>query len=153
MTTKGRATRVQYISHHLGGMLLTLVSAMVFEYAISAGTESDVVVLFAKLVFILSLVFIICDSVCITVKRFHDLDKPGTHYWLLLIPIYNIYLECQLLFKRGVAGPNKYDTIEQEFNMNENISEPQGEYFCSRCNLEVKWGDKICQHCGDVLEY
>ena len=25
------------------------------------------------------------------VKRLHDLGRPGTHYWLLLIPLYNIY--------------------------------------------------------------
>ncbi len=42
------------------------------------------------------------------VKRFHDLNRPGTHYWLLLIPIYNIYLALLLLFKRGTEGENLY---------------------------------------------
>ena len=42
------------------------------------------------------------------VKRFHDLDRPGTHFWLLLIPVYNIYLGLLLLFKKGTAGENTY---------------------------------------------
>ncbi|WP_282753517.1 DUF805 domain-containing protein [Desulfuromonas thiophila] len=42
------------------------------------------------------------------VKRLHDLDRPGTHYWLALIPIYNIYFGLLLLFKKGTEGENKY---------------------------------------------
>src|SRR5919202_2724167 len=42
------------------------------------------------------------------VKRLHDLERPGAHYWLLLIPFYNIYLALVLLFKRGTTGPNRY---------------------------------------------
>ena len=42
------------------------------------------------------------------VKRLHDLDRPGTHYWYLLIPFYNIYLGLLLLFKRGTSGCNQY---------------------------------------------
>jgi uncharacterized membrane protein YhaH (DUF805 family) len=43
-----------------------------------------------------------------TVKRLHDLDRPGSHYWLLLIPFYNIYLTLVLLFKKGTEGSNSY---------------------------------------------
>jgi len=43
------------------------------------------------------------------VKRLHDLNRPGWHYWLLLLPIYNIYLGLLLLFRKGTAGSNKYD--------------------------------------------
>ncbi|MFL6465885.1 MAG: DUF805 domain-containing protein [Bryobacteraceae bacterium] len=42
------------------------------------------------------------------VQRLHDLDKPGTHYWLLLVPFYNIYLSLCLLFSKGTEGPNHY---------------------------------------------
>ncbi len=37
-----------------------------------------------------------------TVKRLHDIGRPGSHYFLLLIPFYNLYLQCCLLFKKGV---------------------------------------------------
>jgi len=42
------------------------------------------------------------------VKRLHDLDRPGTHYWLLLVPIYGLYLGLLLLFKKGTDGSNRY---------------------------------------------
>lgn len=42
------------------------------------------------------------------VKRLHDLDRPGTHYWFLLIPLYDLYLVLVLLFTRGTSGPNRY---------------------------------------------
>src|ERR1039457_202175 len=42
------------------------------------------------------------------VKRLHDLDRPGSHYWLLLIPLYNLYIGLILLFQKGTTGPNKY---------------------------------------------
>lgn len=47
-------------------------------------------------------------STCILVQRLHDIDRPGTHYWLCLIPIYNIYMAFLLLFKKGTDGPNQY---------------------------------------------
>ncbi len=45
---------------------------------------------------------------CEFVRRLHDLDRPGSHYWYLLIPFYNLYLSLLLLFKRGTSGPNQY---------------------------------------------
>jgi len=42
------------------------------------------------------------------VKRLHDLDRPGYHYWLFLIPFYCIYLYFVLFFKKGTSGRNKY---------------------------------------------
>src|SRR5262245_21615614 len=42
------------------------------------------------------------------VKRLHDLDRPGTHFWVGLILIYNIYLGLLLLLKKGIPGPNQY---------------------------------------------
>lgn len=44
----------------------------------------------------------------ITILRLHDLERPGTHVLLLLIPLYNLYLLLVLLFDKGTDGPNKY---------------------------------------------
>jgi len=43
-----------------------------------------------------------------TIRRLHDLNRSGRQYWLLMIPIYNIYLGLILFFKRGTRGPNRY---------------------------------------------
>ncbi len=58
------------------------------------------------------------------VKRLHDLDRPGAHYWLLLIPVYNIYLALVLLLKRGTSGPNRYG--------DDPLAAPQGEMAVAR---------------------
>ncbi len=42
------------------------------------------------------------------VKRLHDLDRPGTHYGLLLAPIYDLYLVLVLFLRKGTSGPNRY---------------------------------------------
>ena len=47
-------------------------------------------------------------AIAVTVKRLHDLGRPGGHWWLLMIPVYNIYLGFVLLFGRGTQGPNRF---------------------------------------------
>ncbi len=42
------------------------------------------------------------------VKRLHDIGRPGSHYWLLLVPIYSLYLGVILLFQKGIEGENEY---------------------------------------------
>ena len=42
------------------------------------------------------------------VKRLHDLDRPGWHFLLLGIPIYNLYLWLLLLCRGGTIGRNAY---------------------------------------------
>jgi uncharacterized membrane protein YhaH (DUF805 family) len=46
----------------------------------------------------------------LAVRRFHDLGRSGWHFWLLLIPLYNLYLSIVLLFSPGFAGTNEYGT-------------------------------------------
>lgn len=43
-----------------------------------------------------------------TVKRLHDLNKPGVHYWLSLVPIYNLYFAMVLFTRKGTVGANIY---------------------------------------------
>ena len=42
------------------------------------------------------------------VKRLHDLDRPGIHYGLLLVPLYDLYLVLVLFLGKGSSGPNRY---------------------------------------------
>jgi len=52
-----------------------------------------------------------CAAVLIAfqaVKRLHDLGRPGTHYWLFFIPLYNVYIGLVLLFQKGIEGSNAY---------------------------------------------
>ncbi len=44
----------------------------------------------------------------LTVKRLHDLGKPGLYAWLMLIPIANALVIGALIFMKGEKGNNKY---------------------------------------------
>ena len=50
----------------------------------------------------------ILGGIVLMVKRLHDIDRPGWHWLLGLIPLYNIYFGLVLLFQRGTAGVNQY---------------------------------------------
>lgn len=47
-------------------------------------------------------------GIAVTVKRLHDLGRPGWHWFLLMVPIYNIYLGLVLLLKKGEETRNRY---------------------------------------------
>jgi uncharacterized membrane protein YhaH (DUF805 family) len=43
-----------------------------------------------------------------TIRRLHDLGRPGRDVWLLLVPFYNIYFLLILSFTRGSSDENEY---------------------------------------------
>jgi uncharacterized membrane protein YhaH (DUF805 family) len=47
-------------------------------------------------------------AMAVTVKRLHDLGRPGWHVWAFMVPIYNIYLGLLLVFGKGTVGPNQF---------------------------------------------
>lgn len=60
------------------------------------------------LILIVSLVVGI-STASLIVQRLHDLGRPGYHYWIILIPIYNIiFILFDLCGKKGQIGTNKY---------------------------------------------
>jgi MFS transporter, ACS family, hexuronate transporter len=51
------------------------------------------------------------------VKRLHDLDRPASKFFYLLIPVYQLYPLWQLLTQVGTPGSNRYgaETPKQSF--------------------------------------
>lgn len=47
----------------------------------------------------------------LSVRRLHDLGKPGHHVWFLLVPFYNIYFSLILCFTRGSNTDNPYGPV------------------------------------------
>lgn len=43
-----------------------------------------------------------------TVRRLQDLDRPGWHVAFMLVPVYNLFLGCQLFLRRGTVGDNQH---------------------------------------------
>ncbi len=99
----GRVNRAWYFWHTLldGAVAFGLILAIVIVGSV-----------LGNLLFVLPAVGVVVAAaiaeLAITVKRLHDIGRPGWHWWLLLIPFYNIYLGLSLLFKRGSIGPNEF---------------------------------------------
>ncbi len=99
----GRANRAWYFWHILldDFVVLGLIITMI---VVSASMGNPLLVI-PMLGVILGGVW---AAIAITVKRLHDLGRPGWHFLLLGIPIYNLWLGLVLLLKRGTWGPNEY---------------------------------------------
>ncbi len=100
---QGRANRAWFFWHILlDDVVAFTLAAILFVLMAVTGTP----------LLLLPLIGVVIGGVwagiAITVKRLHDLDRPGWHWWLLLIPLVNIYIGVILLFARGTHGPNTF---------------------------------------------
>jgi uncharacterized membrane protein YhaH (DUF805 family) len=93
---KGRINRSVFTWSYFMFIIISIVIKFSF-------TSNDLMV-----IIILSLV-IVFFSASLIVQRLHDLGRPGYHYWLILIPFYNIFfILVELCGKKGEIGENKY---------------------------------------------
>ena len=60
------------------------------------------------MIFGLSFIVYFVLDVISTIKRLHDLNKKGSYFFMLFIPLYNIILGFALLLERGTDGHNNY---------------------------------------------
>ena len=100
---EGRANRAWYFWHILLDDLVMFTLATVFAVLMFVTGTPLCAVPLAGVV-----IGGIWAGVAVTVKRLHDLDRPGWHWWLLLIPLVNIYMGLVLLFAKGTQGPNQF---------------------------------------------
>lgn len=61
----------------------------------------------SKILLIL-IIFVFYQLLRIKIKRFHDINRPGTYIFGALVPFYNFYLLYILLFEKGTEGDNIY---------------------------------------------
>jgi uncharacterized membrane protein YhaH (DUF805 family) len=102
---RGRYNRSRYLWMTLGISLITYALAFVVGIlmGLAGGSEDAASLVGGALGIVANIVLAF-----IVVKRLHDLDRPGWHFWLLLVPLYNIYLSIVLLFVRGTPGSNRF---------------------------------------------
>jgi uncharacterized membrane protein YhaH (DUF805 family) len=102
-STQGRANRAWYFWHILLDDLAIATLAIVLVM-IGVLTGSPLVVL--PILGVLAAG--VWAAIAVTVKRLHDLDRPGWQWFLLGVPLYNVYLGLVLLFAKGTVGPNRF---------------------------------------------
>ena len=105
LTMTGRLTRQQYILMSFAVTAVTYAIAFVLGFVLGVAAASDASTV--TVTFIITLAGSTVQAF-IVVRRLHDLNKSGVHYWLLLLPLYNIYLSIVLLLQKGTAGPNQF---------------------------------------------
>ena len=111
--TRGRLNRAPFVSAMLSAsVLLAAWNALL----LSQGSGGSRGLMFVTVLLVAAGSFTLLGVMATTiVRRLHDLDRPGTQWWLALVPIYNLYLGFVLTFKKGIAGANRYgpDPLQQ----------------------------------------
>lgn len=116
-SAKGRISRGSYL---LGALALMVVAAvftgatLAFQQAVTVPDDSGTMHMelwqlgiFAALA-VAYLVFMVWSGICLAVKRFHDLDVPGSQIFMFLVPFLNVWCMIRLIFFAGTPGSNKY---------------------------------------------
>lgn len=104
-TFDGRANRAWYFWHIVLDDVVLFSLVMVLAVLGSLLGSGALVLILPFLGVVLGVSW---AAIAITVRRLHDLGRPGWHWWLLMIPFYNFYLGLVLLFQRGTTGPNRF---------------------------------------------
>lgn len=109
--SNGRINRASYFVYTM------ILGSIGYGFKILLDNTDNTVLIFISLI---AAIIALVVSFCITSQRLHDIELPGWQFFLLLIPIYNIYLNLLLLFKKGTDGPNKYgdDPLSIDVNIN-----------------------------------
>jgi uncharacterized membrane protein YhaH (DUF805 family) len=102
-STEGRYNRARYFWSQFGILVLVYGATFGAGFARVLPTGQSATAIWYAILMVGNTL-----SALQIVKRLHDLDRSGTHYWLLLIPLYDLYLVLILLFKKGAGGPNRY---------------------------------------------
>ena len=104
--SRGRISRRQYLFSMLA--IYVLSSAWFYLGGLLSANPDAAIKTTGMLLFTTTLVAGSVVNGFLVIRRLHDLGKPGSHLWLLLVPMYNIYLHLVLLFAKGVSGNNQY---------------------------------------------
>jgi len=107
-STQGRLNRARYFINvfliWVATYLVVVICSPIFESSTYGSSNDSGKGIFGLIVMIGNMTFIAFQIV----KRFHDLGKSGSYYWLLWLPLVNIYWTFVLLFTKGNEGPNEY---------------------------------------------
>ena len=106
---EGRARRSEFLIHSIiDDVIMIAFIGIAAGLAVTLGKAAIIAIIILVLLCAVVLVVGMISEIAATVRRLHDLDRPGTHFWLTMIPFVNLYLAIILLFQKGTEGPNRY---------------------------------------------
>jgi len=105
-STYGRVGRAYFFWHTLVATVVFLVLlSLSFFIKDTYGNGSEIIAVIANLFFVVSVAAYAYTETCVSVRRLHDLNRPGSHVFSLN-PFHDIYLSFDQLFEKGTDGPN-----------------------------------------------
>ncbi|HZF93637.1 MAG TPA: DUF805 domain-containing protein [Allosphingosinicella sp.] len=105
----GRSRRREYWMFTLFIILVEIV-LIAWIMAAAFGSEGEMTAM-AAVPFVLLGIFalaVIIPALAVTVRRLHDQDKSGWHYFIALVPIVGAIVLLVFLCTEGTRGPNRY---------------------------------------------
>ena len=100
----GRVNRAAYI---LGFLFMTVVMSFPLYQFMRVPVESDAARIWS-LIFGVTILGFIWVHLAFSVKRLHDIDKPGIISLALFVPFISIVAFIALCIIPGTPGPNRY---------------------------------------------
>ena len=104
-SSKGRINRLHYLLCNVALQIVVSIAQFIFITALAFIAEDSAII--GVILFILASLLVIAyfySGTCLTIKRWHDLNKSGWYTLLCLLIIPAIYI----IFAKGTNGPNKY---------------------------------------------
>ncbi|MEN8281631.1 DUF805 domain-containing protein [Acinetobacter gerneri] len=122
LSPKGRFSRLSYLAWmFITGMIYSFALSIVIGIAAVALLTSasfDISTLattglgiFAIALFVLVVVIFMIFSICISIRRIHDLNKSGWLWLLFLVPVVNVIFSIYLFVAKGTEGANNYGPL------------------------------------------
>jgi uncharacterized membrane protein YhaH (DUF805 family) len=102
--TSGRVNRAAYF---LGELLVSIIQAFPLYRATMAPEGSHDSNMW-MVIFVVTVLATLWSYIVLTVKRLHDLDKPGIVALVLFVPVVQIIAFLVLCLFPGQSGPNRY---------------------------------------------
>ena len=104
-----RLSRVPHIIALASLCLITYIMGSVTEQFFIEEIDGSVSISFSTILFFLIFAFILgYNHFVITIKRLHDLNKPGLLSFIYVIPLINIVFMLYLIFKKGDEEENNF---------------------------------------------
>lgn len=117
-SAKGRLSRLPYFLFTVISIVILGWGPWIINLLVSNPLDSF---LAGGIFWMFDVAVILPSMICYTAKRFHDLNKSGWYTVALLVPVWNFYLEAELLLQCGTEGSNQYgnDPLASSKNHND----------------------------------
>ena len=161
----GRSSRREMIWYYVFHFMIMMVMAFMDGYW---GLYSEVIPMDYGFLTLGYLLATACPTICLKIRRLHDVGKSGNWWWGGRVPILNFYVFYLLYLKRGDDCVNEYgapiswkktvaqETVEYSAPTNVNqipAVESSRPRFCRKCGEKLIDGSKFCRKCGtEVVE-